>query len=135
MEPFLIRIADLQPSQLYVCREKLAVVERSIDARERLEPVPIKELDGRLVFSDGHTRALAALLRGETKIEAHWEDEPLDWDVYRVCVGWCLAEEIRTVADLKDRIIAAAEYETQWIGRCRAMHEEWAGNRHAEETR
>lgn len=134
MESFRVEISSIQPSQLYVCREKLTAVERAIDAGECLEPIPVKELDGRLIFSDGHTRALAALLRGESQIEACWEDEPLDWDEYRICVEWCLAEGIRTASDLRGRVIPAHEYETVWIGRCQAMHEELARKRKAEKS-
>ena len=121
MESFPVRIAEIQPSQLYVCRGKLDAVERAVASGQAQEPVPIKELDGRLIFSDGHTRALAAVLRGEDTIDACWEDEPLDWDAYRVCVAWCLEERIRTVAELKHRVISTDEYERLWIDRCGAM--------------
>jgi len=125
MGAFEIDIAKLQPSQLYVCDEKLAEVERSLAPGEALDPVPVKRLDGRLVLTDGHTRALAALRRGDRTIPVCWETGDLDWEAYRICVKWCLDEGIQTAADLRDRILPGEEYETLWIERCQAMH----GNR------
>jgi len=132
MESFSVRVADIQPSQLYICEEKLKAVLKAMNAGEALEPVAIKELDGQLIYSDGHTRALAALLHGETSIQACWEDESLDWDEYRSCVDWCMEAGIRTVSDLRERVIPAADYATKWIGRCQGMHKDLASRRRME---
>lgn len=43
---FKARLSELQPSQLYICREKLTAVECSIAEGQGTEPVPVKELDG-----------------------------------------------------------------------------------------
>ena len=74
-------------------------------------PVPVKRLDGRLVFTDGHTRALAVLRRVDRSIPICRELDDLDWEAHRICVDWCLDEGIRSVTGLEDRIIPWAEYE------------------------
>ncbi len=119
---FRIDLSNVQPSQLYICREKLVTVQREFDAAGSVDPVPVKELDGRRILTDGHTRALATHLRGEEEVDVYWEDEPLDWNAYRVCVEWCLRENIHSVRDLADRIIPWAQYEHVWIERCRRMY-------------
>ena len=92
MKTFEANLSDLQPSQLYICSDKLAAVERSLteNAASEIDPVPVKRLGARIVLTDGHTRAFAAFRQ------------------YR-----------RTVD----------QYETLWLERCRAMHEELASER------
>jgi len=122
METFEANLTDLQPSQLYLSDEKLAEVERSLAAGEVLDPVPVIHLDGREVLTDGHTRAFAAFRRGDRTIPAIRETDELDWDAYRVCVGWCLEAGIASVADLEGRIVPGGRFEELWIRRCRRMH-------------
>ena len=124
MDTFEIEIASLQPSQLYVSEKKLAEVERASGTRRRMEPVPVKLLDGRRVLTDGHTRTFAALRRGDRTIPALWETDELDWEAYRVCVGWCLEAGIGSVADLVGRVLSPDDYERLWLDRCRAMRAE-----------
>lgn len=114
---------ELQPSQLYISAAKLACVQRDFDpARsDTLEPIPIKALDGRVIMTDGHTRALAAYLAGLTEVPVVWDEDELDWEAYQICVEWCLEAGIRTIADLQDRIVPAEEYEVVWHQRCREM--------------
>lgn len=52
-----------------------------------------------------------------------WEDEDLDWKLYEICVKWCKKAEIRTIADLKDRILDHESYKIKWIERCKKMAE------------
>jgi len=122
MDAFEIGIASLQPSQLYVSEKKLAEVERALGEHHRMEPVPVKLLDGRRVLTDGHTRAFAALRRGDRTIPAEWETDELDWEAYRICVGWCLDAGIGSVADLEGRVLSSEDYQRLWLDRCRAMH-------------
>ena len=53
----------------------------------------------------------------------------MDWEAYRICVGWCKEEGIRSIKDLKDRIVNAGDYQKLWLDRCRVMHEELESNR------
>jgi len=89
-----------------------------------LEPIPIKEIDGQLVATDGHTRLLAWFLNGHQEVECEWEDTEMDWDEYRVCIQWCKEEGIQSVADLAKRIISPENYEVLWLERCRIMHDD-----------
>jgi len=122
METFEADLAALQPSQLYVNEEKLAKVERELGEGCRMEPVPVMLLDGRRVLTDGHTRAFAALRRGDRTLPAYWETDELDWEAYRICVGWCLDAGIGSVADLEGRVLSSEDYQRLWLDRCRAMH-------------
>ena len=81
--------------------------------------MPVKELDGELILTDGHTRALVAYLKGLKKIKFVWEDVELDWDVYRLCVKWCKKEGIFKIKDLKDRMINEEDFHRLWCKRCR----------------
>jgi hypothetical protein len=116
---FSLRLDQIQPTQLYISRGKLAAVQASA----RLEAVPVKEMNGRVVFTDGHTRAFAAYLAGRQEIEVYWEDEELDWAAYQVCVDWCLVERIHSIADLTDRVLDPEQYEILWHKRCQHMQE------------
>jgi len=120
---FLKRLDEIQLSQLFINSGKLSQVIKRFDppTPESLEPVPVKELDGEVIFTDGHTRAFAAFLHGLTEIRVFWDEDDLDWEVYRICVGWCKAEGLFTVADLKDKVISSERYEVLWLKRCEEM--------------
>lgn len=90
---------------------------------ELLEPVPVKAFDNCVIFTDGHTRAFAAFLHGLTEIRVFWDEDALDWEAYRICVEWCQAEGIFTIADLKDKIISPEDYEVLWHQRCWEMQQ------------
>ncbi len=125
-ESFIMGLDGIQPTQLYISSEKLARVMGILGRSPpfEYEPIPVKELNGRIVYSDGHTRAFALHRLGAKEIVCCWENEPLDWDEYEVCVGWCLAEGIKTIADLEGRIIEPDAYQRLWLDRCGKMHEE-----------
>lgn len=118
----MMKLDMIQPSQLYICAEKLKAVMQTLKAKpESMEPIPIKKLGNEIIFVDGHTRAFAAYLRGETEVKVYWEDEELDWEAYAICVEWCEKEGIRTIADLKNRIVNEKEYRELWLNRCEEM--------------
>ena len=123
-QTFPLRLTDLQPSQLYISRQKLARV-RAWWAPSRLDalpPIPVVLLDGVVVATDGHTRAFAATTAGFTIVPAVWDTDELDWTAYRMCVDWCRDVGIRTVMDLTGKVVSAADYEELWLARCRRMH-------------
>lgn len=128
---FKMRLDKIQPSQLYISSEKLSLVMKTFDATkpELLEPVPVKKLGSEVIFVDGHTRALAAFLHGFSEIRVYWEEEKLDWDEYKICVEWCKNEGIRSIADLKNRIVSQKEYDVLWLKRCEKMQQELAKKR------
>jgi hypothetical protein len=113
-------LSAIQPSQLYIHAGKLAKVQQ-VDISD-LPPVPVVKLDGRLFYTDGHTRAMAAYLAGHARIQAVWDQDELWWEAYRVCVDWCLAAEIESIADLASRIVEDGDYQRLWLDRCARMH-------------
>jgi hypothetical protein len=128
---FTMKLAEIQPSQLYVCDEKLAYVMDNLNRHkpEELEPIPVKKLGDDIIFVDGHIRALAAFLQGFSEVTVYWEEDALDWYVHEVCVGWCKQEEIRTIADLADRIVPEKDYEVLWLQRCQKMQQDLQNTR------
>ncbi len=122
---FLKSLDEIQPSQLLVSSGKLAYVMERFDPPnpDSLDPIPVKALDGDVIFTDGHTRALAVFLSGLPEVRVFWDEDDLDWDAYRICVEWCKTEGIFTIAGLKDRIISPEDYEVLWHNRCREMQQ------------
>jgi hypothetical protein len=123
---FSLRIDDITLSQLHVSRDKLdSVLQVFKERREHeLEPIPVKEIDGNLVATDGHTRLLAWYLNGYRDVACVWEDLEMDWDAYRVCVQWCKEEGVQSVRDLQGRIVDSAAYQILWLDRCRRMQDD-----------
>jgi hypothetical protein len=119
----MMKLSKIQPSQLYICSEKLSEVMKTFNADDpkSMEPIPVKKLEDDVVFVDGHTRAFAAFLCGFSEVPVYWEYEELDWDAYRICVEWCKREGIRTIADLKNRVVPQRKYEKLWYERCEKM--------------
>ena len=125
------RINDLQPSQFYLSEKKLAAIEGWLQASDlsHFTPIPVKELDGRLVMTDGHTRAVAALRAGLDAVPLTWEEDDLDWEMYRACVAACLERGVCTPRDLLGRILSETDYAEKWDKWCDAMQAEILKNR------
>ena len=125
---FMMKLSEIQPTQLYISSEKLSKTMKTFNPNkpESIEPIPIKKLGKQTIFVDGHTRAFAAFLHNLTEVPVYWEDEELDWNEYKICVGWCKKERIRTIADLKDRVIPQEDYEKLWYRRCEKMQQDLA---------
>ncbi len=129
-ETFLMELNEIQPSQLYISARKLDhVMEHFASKPSLMGPIPIKQLGNRIVFVDGHTRALAALLHRFPKVPVYWEEEELDWEAYETCIGWCVDEGIYTIADLKNRVISHREYQKLWYEKCTKMQRELEAKR------
>ena len=130
-DTFMMKLAEIQPSQLLISSEKLSQVMEDFSpiAPGSLPPVPVKELRGKAVFTDGHTRALAALFGGLSEVRVFRDEDDMDWEAYEVCVDWCEAEGIHTIADLQDRIVSPADYDRLWLKRCVEMHRQLEARR------
>jgi len=130
-EIFMMKVDQIQPSQLFISSEKLSQVMRELDplTPDSLAPVPVKELGDKIISTDGHTRAFAALLKGFSEVRVFWDEDELDWEAYEICMKWCESEGIHTIADLTDRIVTPAEYEKLWLNRCREMQQELGARR------
>ena len=130
---FQMKLDSIQPSQLYISSEKLDSMMKSLERSRRVfvEPIPIKKLGNRVIFVDGHTRALAAFLLGLSEVPVYWEDEELDWEEYEICVEWCKKEGIHTISDLKNRIVSHKDYQVLWLDKCRKMQQDLEAKRKA----
>jgi len=128
---FMMKLNKIQPSQLYISSGKLSEVMKTFDPDrpESIEPIPIKKLGDEIIFVDGHTRAFAAFLHNLAEVPVYWEDEELDWDAYGICVRWCKKEGIRTIADLKTRVVPHTDYEILWYRRCEKMQQDLEAKR------
>lgn len=123
--PFEVSIDDPQPSQLYLNGRKLALATEWFDFDEpNYDPVPVVELDGEWVLTDGHTRAFLASLAGADELRVRRDEDDLEWGIYRECVGWCKDEGITRVADLHGRALNADTFVETWVKRCQAVGDE-----------
>jgi hypothetical protein len=129
-----MKLNQIQPSQLYISSERLSEVIMALDRLkpDLIKPIPVKKLGDKIVLTDDHTLALAAFLRGIWEVRAYWEEDELDWEAYEVCVEWCRKEGVRTIADLKNRVVPPKEYDALWVNRCRKMQQELEDRRQQE---
>ncbi|MFO7882155.1 MAG: nitroreductase family protein [Kosmotogaceae bacterium] len=124
-EVFMKKIREIQPSQLYISENKLDLVRKTIrqNGFDKKRPLPLVRIKGEVTFSDGHTRALAALMEGIEEVPVYRDKDELDLQMYEICVKWCQEERITNIADLKERIVSHEEYKELWLKRCEKMHE------------
>ena len=120
-----MEIKKIQPSQLYLNKEKVKKISKNLSLYgiRKLMPLPVKLLSEEIIFTDGHTRAFILWKNGAQKIEVYWqeEDEDLDWELYEVCVNWCKDANILSIEDLGGKIIDSKSYKEKWINRCHKM--------------
>lgn len=118
---FRLRLDEIQPSQLYISRTKFAEIMKYFETstESQLEPIPVRDFDGELVSTDGHTRGVAWHLQGYEEVDVVWEDLEMDWEFYQICIDWCKEEGINSIVDLTDRFLEHSEYEILWLERCR----------------
>ena len=120
------QLRDLQPSQFYISEKKLQDIRSWFDPSDlsAFHPIPVKMLDGIPVMTDGHTRAVAALLAGLDAVPLIWDRDDLDWEMYRRCVTECRQRQIVTPADLIHRVVPEEEYHDQWDRWCDEMQDD-----------
>lgn len=124
MKTFEVKIEQLQPSQIYINQVKLEKVKVWL-TREHLPVLPVIKIAGKLVLTDGHTRAVAALLAGCEKIPVCFDEEDeLDLESYQTYVAWAVAENIDTPRKLMSRIISETDFQRLWIDRCEKLGQE-----------
>lgn len=123
MNVLKLKLSEIQPSQLYISTDKLKSIRTWLGSGnlECYEPLPVKQLQGKVIYTDGHTRALALYQMGVEEVSVYWDKDDLDWEAYQVCVDWCEAEGITDISHLVDRIVTGEEYELLWHQRCREM--------------
>ncbi|MGT2706924.1 hypothetical protein ACVRXQ_03070 [Streptococcus panodentis] len=73
----IMPLAQIQPSQFYLSQEKLDGI--SIDfTKQELEPLPVKRMDGKVFFTDGHSRAFKAYQAGLSELPVYFDLDELD---------------------------------------------------------
>jgi hypothetical protein len=119
---FQLHLFAIRPTQLYINASKLAYLaaKHPPGTETTMTPISITKIYDKIAFTDGHTRAFLSWTRG--LLTVYWDESELDMIVYEQCFTWCEAEAIRTIADLKSRIIDASEYKAKWIDRCAAIN-------------
>ena len=107
---------EVQPSQFYVSAEKLRKIEAWLDPEDlsNFEPIPVKEMNGTVIFTDGHTRAFAAWRAGLREVPLVWDADELDWELYQICVDACLEQGISNITHLENRVLPPEEYREKW---------------------
>lgn len=120
---FIMKLDQIQPSQLFVNSEKLSNALKDYDRLkpDLLEPLPVKKLGDEVILTDCHTIALVACLRGISEVRVYWEEEELDEEAYQICVEWCKKEGVHSVAHLKDRVVSPEQFDLLWLKRCKKM--------------
>ena len=119
-----VLLIDLQPSQFYLSQEKIDNIKTwfRADDLSNFEPLPVKILNGKMILTDGHTRAFVAYSAGLSKIPLVWENEDLDWEAYQRCVDACEERGVRAVSDFQGRILSKEDYAVLWNGWCDELH-------------
>ncbi len=120
-----IKLMDIQPSQFYISSEKLHSVKKWFDPSDlsNFAPLPIKELNGKIIFTDGHTRAVAAYLAGLERVPLCWDCDELDEEAYMICVKACESRGITRISGLEHRVIPPEEYRAKWDSWCDGVQE------------
>ena len=122
----MLAMDALTPSQLYISEEKLRRVRSWFDGDlSKMEPIPVKHLAGRLLMTDGHTRASAAFLAGLDRLPCVWDTDDMDWAAYAADINLCAEEGITSIEKLAERIVSAEDYDILWPGRCDTLRDEW----------
>ena len=117
------KLDDLQPSQFYISEKKLKEVESWFNPLDlsNFKPLPIHLLDEEIILTDGHTRAVVALKHGLSKVPLVYDNDELNWEMYRECVKECKKQGITSPGDLLQRIITEEEYHEKWDKWCDEM--------------
>jgi len=119
----MLPIAKIQPSQLYISEGKLRLTWEwfSADDTANFDPIPVKRFNDKILMTDGHTRAVAAVLAGWDSVPAYWDEDELDMRAYATDVRWCDEEGVHSPVDLAGRIVPHRDYERLWRKRCMEM--------------
>jgi hypothetical protein len=119
---FVVPLAEVRPSQLYLNGAKLASVAAWFDFDSpNYDPLPVQEIGGEWTLTDGHTRAFVAHLAGTGELRVVRDTDDISMPVYEQCVSWCEDEGITEIADLAGRVVSDSTFEERWTRRCRLL--------------
>lgn len=114
---FFLPWSQLQPSQLYISREKLQSVASWLNVTLAKQiTLPVILIQGQYVLSDGHTRAYACWKLGMDGVFVSLDLDELDRNIYETCVHWCKEANITEISNLT--MLTQEQYEICWIKRC-----------------
>ena len=130
-ERLYVDLEILQPSQLYISAPRLKQILAWLESQDmmKIDPLPVKLLNRRLVLTDGHHRALAMQLLGLSQAVIVMDKDDLDWEAYQVCADWCVAERITSVKHLEKRIVSEEDFKLLGKARCEALNKLLEGKR------
>jgi hypothetical protein len=117
-----IKLSELMPSQFLIDETKLADLLQNFDMSQ-FSPIPVKEIEGVFMITDGHHRVCVADLMGYGNIPVVEEIENLDWEAYRQNMRDCLSRGVSSALDLKSHIVPSAEYHAVWDAYCDEVHQ------------
>lgn len=107
-----IPLKDIQPSQFYVDKDKIAAVASFIQSQKDII-VQVLRHDGRYIALDGHTRLYYATTQGWNSVRAVEETSN---DYIYDFVKEAITQNIYTPHDLK--LVSHLEYEEKWNKFC-----------------
>lgn len=116
-----LKLCDLMPSQFLIDAKLLEDLLGDFNI-EKMDPVPVKEIDGVFMITDGHHRVCALDLKGFTEAPICEETDDLDWEAYRQNMKDCNQRGVFSALDLKDHIVTTEEFHLIWDGYCDALH-------------
>ena len=121
-----LELKDLQVSQFYISNAKLEEIKKwfNKDDLSNFDAIPVKIIDDDIVMTDGHTRAVLAIMNDINKVPLVWESDDLSWDMYQECVKECKRQNIKSPYDLLSRIVDEDEYKDKWDKWCDNMQKE-----------
>ncbi len=121
-----VELKDLQVSQFYISNAKLEEIKKwfNKDDLSNFDAIPVKIIDDDIVMTDGHTRAVLAIMNDINKVPLVWESDDLSWDMYQECVKECKRQNIKSPYDLLSRIVDEDEYKDKWDKWCDNMQKE-----------
>ena len=120
-----LSLRDLQPSQFYISSKKIKEIEKWFkEDLSNFDPIPVRLLDNKLVMTDGHTRAVVAIMHGIDKVKVIEDKDDLSWDMYRECVKECINQSINSPYDLVNRIVDEKTYREKWDKWCDDMQKD-----------
>lgn len=119
-------ISDLGVSQIYLSADKLDNVRAWFNPADLTGFDPLTVCDfgnGRLTLTDGHSRAFIAYTMGVSELPVVYDTDILVTSdigqlLYKNDIVWCERFGVKTIGDLRERIISKTDYEELWIKRC-----------------
>jgi len=112
IEPYLLEISKIQPSQFYINQQKLESCKKWIKSLKDIF-IPIAIKDGKTISLDGHTRIKAAIDLGYTSVFVYPDE--YDDTIFHF-VDEAVRRNINSVYNME--VISGEEYKVKWDKFC-----------------